>query len=166
MSANHTNKNTTGIKKKSLHVSLSALLLLAIMCGAAWSGEEIPLELPKEEGSKSFDFEIDKINHEGIQQYRQGKFAKATNSFKQSLSLAQQFRDPSQGILHYNLALALDKSEQHEEAAKQFSLARRFARGNPRILESKRLKIHECGFNANAPCKQGVPLEMNIEGSH
>ena len=139
---------------------------MVILSGSALSEEETPLELPKAEGSKSFDFEIDEINHEAIQQYQKGNFEKAMSYFKQALKLAQQLKDQSQGILHYNLALSLDKSGQPGEAVKEFYSARRFARGNPKILTSKRLQMYECGLNPSIPCKEKIPLEMNIEGSH
>ena len=122
--------------------------------------------LPKAEGSKSFDLQIDQINGRGIQLYRQGNFDKAIEYFTKALNLARQLRDPSRGIVYYNLALSLYESGKHEEAAKQFFLARRFARGNPIILNSELLEMYECGFNPSVACKQKVPLEMNIEGSH
>ena len=140
--------------------------LLVILCGSAWSGEETPMKLPKAEDSKSFDFKIDQINSEGIQLYQNGSYEKATRLFAKAVNLAQQLKDPSQGIVYYNLALSLHKSGKHEEAAKQFYSARRFARSNRKILESELLKMHECGLNPSVSCKNGVPLEMNIEGSH
>jgi len=113
------------------------------------SGEvENPLLLPKKEGSRSFDLEISQINNQGIKNYKEGLFLDAIEQFKKGLTLAQQLRDPSQGILHYNLSLSLHKSERHESAAKQFSSAKKFARGNSKILKSNLLKMHEFKFNA------------------
>jgi len=132
----------------------------------AFAEQEIPLEIPKAEGSKSFDFEINLINSQGIRYYQQGDYKNAIVLFEKALGLAQQLRDPSRGILHYNLALSLHESGQHEEATKQFYSARRFARGNLKIKESELLKIHDCGLNPSVPCENKVPLEMNIEGSH
>ena len=121
--------------------------------GISASGEvESPLLLPKEEGSRSFDLEISQINNQGIKKYKEGFFLDAVEQFKKGLTLAQQLRDPSQGILHYNLSLSLHRSEKHESAAKQFSSAKKFARGNSKILKSNLLKIHECKFNANPSC--------------
>ncbi len=152
------------MNKKYLVYILGFLFLLDPF--TAYTEQEIPLEIPKMEGSKSFDFKIDQTNRQGIQLYEQGNYDKAITHFEKAVNLAQQLRDPSQGILHYNLALSLHKSDRHEEATKQFYSARRFARGNPTILESELLKIHECGLNPSVSCKEKVPLEMNIEGSH
>ena len=131
----------------------------------AFAEQEILLEIPKAEGSKSFDFEVNQINSQGIQLYQQGDYKNAIVLFEKALGLAQQLRDPSRGILHYNLALSLHESGQHEEATKQFYSARRFARGNFKIMESELLKIHDCGLNPSVACKYNIPLEMNIEGS-
>lgn len=152
--------------KRSVNTFIVSALLLMVLCGSAWSEEETPMKLPKAEGSKSFDLKVDQINSEGIQFYGQGNFEKAVDRFTKAVNLAQQLRDPSQGILHYNLALSFHKSGQHEEATRQFYSARRFARGNRKILESELLKMHDCGLNPSVPCKNGVPLDMNIEGSH
>ena len=131
-----------------------------------WSEAESPLPLPKAEGSKSFDLEISQINRLAIKKYEQGLFEMAAEHFKKAMNLAQQLRDPSQGILYFNLALSLHELGNHEDATKQFYSARRFARGNSKILESALLKIHECGFNPSISCDEKLPLSMNIEGSH
>jgi tetratricopeptide (TPR) repeat protein len=136
------------------------------LCGPVWSETEGPLKLPKVEGSKNFDLEISQINKLAIKKYQQGLFEMAVIHFKKASNLARQLRAPSQGILYYNLSLSLHKSGNHEEATKQFHLARRFARGNSKILESVLLKMHECGFNPSVACKEQVPLSMNIEGSN
>ena len=130
-----------------------------------WSEVESPLPLPKAEGSKSFDLEISQINSLAIKEYQQGLFDNAAEHFKKALTLAQQLRDPSQGILHFNLALSFHASARHEKAMKHFYSARRFARGNPKILESKLFKIHEYGLNPSVPCDIKVPLPLNIEGA-
>jgi len=133
---------------KILNKSQKTFLFLAVFFlffsrAPLWGNTELPLELPKGEGSKSFDLEISQINSQGIKNYMQGLFPDATAQFKKALTLSKQLRDPSQGILHYNLSLSLHKSGKHEEATKQFSSAKRFARGNPKILKSERLKMHE-----------------------
>ncbi len=140
--------------------------LLLLMVGAAWAEQEAPLELPKVEGSKSYDLEIDQINRQGIKLYEQSDFKTAIDRFKKALNLAQQLRDPSQGILFYNLALGLHQAGQHEDATKRFYSARRFSRGNKMILNSELLKNHECGLNPSVPCDKKVPLPLNIEGSN
>ena len=119
------------------------IFYLMFLCGPVWSETEGPLKLPKVEGSKSFDLEISQINRLAIKKYQQGLFEMAAEHFKKAVNLAQQLRDPSQGILYFNLALSLHKSGLHEKAAKQFYSARRFARGNTKILTSEILKTHE-----------------------
>ena len=141
------------------------ILFLIFLCGPVWSETESPLKLPRVEGSKNFDLEISQINRLAIKKYQQGLFEIAAEHFKKAVNLAQQLRDPSQGILYFNLSLSLHKSGNHEEATKQFYSARRFSRGNSKILESKLLKMHECGFNPSVSCKEKVPLSINIEGS-
>ena len=142
------------------------ILLLTILCGPLWGEEETPLQLPKVEGSKSFDLEIDQINSRGIKAYQNRAYEKARDFFKKATNLAKRLRDPSQGISYYNLALSLHRLADHEEALKQFYSARRFARGNQKILKSQLLKMHECGLNPSVSCDKKVPLQMNIEGSH
>jgi tetratricopeptide (TPR) repeat protein len=149
-----------------INTPLILILLLSILCGSVWGVEETPLQLPKAEGYKSFDLKIDQINDKGIKAYQNGDYEQALVYFKKAVNLAKQLRDPSQGILYYNQALSLYGLADHEEAIKQFYLARRFSRGNQKILESKLLKMHECGLNPSVTCDQKVPLPMNIEGSH
>ena len=141
------------------------ILFLIFLCGPVWSETEGPLKLPRVEGSKNFDLEISQINRLAIKKYQQGLFEIAAEHFKKAVNLAQQLRDPSQGILYFNLSLSLHKSGNHEEATKQFYSARRFSRGNSKILESELLKMHECGFNPSVSCKEKVPLSINIQGS-
>lgn len=162
---NRANKETCFLRR-SVNTCIVSTFLLVILCGSAWSEEEFPMKLPKAEGSKSFDFKIDQINSQGTQLYRQGNFEKAVDRFTKAVSLAQQLRDPSQGILHYNLAISFHKSGQHEEATRHFYSARRFSRGNRKILKSELLEMHDCGLNPSVSCKNEVPLDMNIEGSH
>ena len=136
------------------------------LCGPLWGETEGPLKLPKVEGSKNFDLEISQINRLAIKKYHEGLIEIAVEHFKKALNLAQQLRAPSQGVLYFNLSLSLHKLGNHEEATKQFYSARRFARGNSKILESALLKMHECGFNPSISCEEKLPLSMNIEGSH
>jgi tetratricopeptide (TPR) repeat protein len=152
-------------KNPKLNIFLTVFIFM-FLCGPVWSETEGPLKFPKVEGSKSFDLEISQINSLAIKKYKQGLFEKAGEHFKKALNLAKQLRDPSQGILYFNLSLSLHKLGNHEEATKQFYSARRFARGNPKILESELLKMHECGLNPSIPCEKKVPLSMNIEGPH
>ena len=154
------------IQYKKVMLLCSMFFLFTVLCIPVWSETEVPLNLPQVEGSKSFDLEVSQINREAIKNYQMGLFSKAVKQFKKAVNLSRQLRDPSQGILNFNLSLSLHKEGKHEEATKYFYSARRFARGNPKILESELLKMHECGFNPNITCNKKVPLSMNIEGSH
>jgi tetratricopeptide (TPR) repeat protein len=159
------------LNKKKYHKASMTFLYITVyflifFCRPVWSETEGPLKLPKVEGSKSFDLEISQINRFAIEKYQQGLFDNAGEHFKKALNLAQQLRDPSQGILYFNLSLSLHKSGNHKEATKQFYSARRYARGNSKILESELLKMHECGFNPSVPCEKQAPISMNIEGSN
>ena len=154
------------IQYQKVMLLCSMVFLLTTLCIPAWSETEVPLNLPQVEGSKSFDLEISQINKQAVQNYKTGLFSKATKQFKKAVNLSRQLRDPSQGIINFNLSLSLHKEGKHEEATKYFYSARRFARGNPKILDSELLKMHECGFNPNITCNKKVPLSMNIEGSH
>ena len=154
------------IQYKKVMLLCSMFFLFTVLCIPVWSETEVPLNLPKMEGSKSFDLESSQINREAIKNYQMDLFSKAVKQFKKAQNLSQQLRDPSQGILHFNLSLSLHKEGEHEEATKHFYSARRFARGNPKILESELLKMHECGFNPSISCDKKIPLPMSIEGSH
>jgi tetratricopeptide (TPR) repeat protein len=154
------------IQYKKVMLLCSMFFLFTVLCIPVWSETEVPLNLPQVEGSKSFDLEVSQINREAIKNYQMGLFSKAVTQFKKAVNLSRQLRDPSQGILHFNLSLSFHKEGNHEEATKHFYSARRFARGNPKILESELLKMHECGFNPSISCDKKIPLPMNIEGSH
>ena len=141
------------------------LVLLVSVSVQADSELEIPIALPKTEGSKNFDLEISMINQKGIDQYKSKLFTEASESFIKAKSLAQQFRDPSLGIVSFNLGLTLHKLDRHENAVEAFMVAKKYARGNSSILDSKLLRFHECGFNPSIPCEKTPPARMNIEGS-
>lgn len=126
---------------------------------------ETPIVLPKTEGSKNFDFEISMANQNGINQYNSKSFNEARMFFKKAQSLAKQFRDPGLGIVSFNLGLTLHKLNLHENAVKAFLIAKKYARGNDSILNSKLLRFHECGFNPSIPCEEKPPAKMHIEGS-
>ncbi len=139
-------------------------MVLAVGVEGGWSAEETPLALPKTEGSKSFDMEIDQINRRGLQLFENKNFNEAAAQFDKALNLAISLRDPARGILHYNLALTLHHAGNHKEALEQFYESRRWARGYKKILNSKLFKMHECGLNPSVPCE--TPVELNSKGSH
>ena len=126
---------------------------------------EIPLLLPKAEGSKKFDLEISIANQKGIGHFNSKLFNEARESFSKAQSLAKQFRDPGLGIVSFNLGLTLHKLKLHESAVKAFLIAKKYARGKSMILGSKLVHTHECGFNPSIPCDEKPPVGIHIEGS-
>jgi tetratricopeptide (TPR) repeat protein len=153
-----------------LHTFIITLFFIYLSFSPVWAIQktpnESPIELPKTEGSKNFDLEIGKINSEGIKYFNQKKYGQAVDKFNKAINLANQLRSPGKGILYYNHALSAHEYGEHEKAIKSFLSSRRFARGNENILNSKLLKLYECGLNPSVVCKEKIPLSLNIEGSH
>ena len=96
--------------------------------------------LPRTEGSKSFDMEINQLNNIGIKHYSLNELDRADESLKKATNLAKQLRDPSLGVISFNRALVLHRLNQGKEAIKYFNLAKKYARGDIRILNSQLLK--------------------------
>ena len=96
--------------------------------------------LPRTEGSKSFDMEINQLNNIGIKHYSLKELDKAEEKLKKATNLAQQLRDPSLGVISFNRALVLHYLQKNKEAIKYFTLAKKYARGDIRILNSQILK--------------------------
>ena len=86
--------------------------------------------------------EANSHNEEGISHYNQGHFDVALKHFQMASKI-----DPSIGESHYNEALCLDALDRHGDATNHFYVARKYANGNPAILESGIL-------NAHAPMKR------------
>ncbi len=141
-------------------------LILALPAGQVLAGEELPIALPKSEGSKRFDMEISVANEKGINLFKSGNFIGAQEFFSKAESLARQFRDPGLGVVSYNLGLTLHQLRLHEEAVEAFNTAKKYARGNRAILNSSLIRFHECGFNPSIPCEKQLPASMHIEGSN
>ncbi len=148
-------------------IILYTLLIFFMNLVSAQADTELenPIKLPKAEGSKNFDLEISMINQKGIHQFESKLFSEASESFKRAKSLAQQFRDPGLGVVSFNLGLTLHKLNLHENAVEAFMTAKKYARGNSMIIDSKLVRFHECGFNPSIPCDERPPARMHIEGS-
>ena len=76
-------------------------------------------------------------NSEGIEHYNQEHWDVALGHFKKAVEA-----DPASAEAHYNLALALDKSDQHKAAAMEFKQAQDLGKDNPDIQNSKILLGH------------------------
>lgn len=151
---------------KQAFVYVFLLLILAWPAKFVFGEQELPVHLPKSEGSKNFDLEISITNEKGIRLFRSEKFDAAREYFVKAQSLARQFRDPGLGVVSFNLGLTLHKLNLHEDAVEVFAISKKNARGNRLILESNMIRFHECGFNPSIPCKEQPPENMHIEGSN
>ena len=76
-------------------------------------------------------------NQAGIKHYGMGHFDVALGHFQESSAI-----DASNGEIHFNEAISLDKLGKHGEATKHFGVAKKKANGNKAILESKILNGH------------------------
>lgn len=76
-------------------------------------------------------------NNEGIEHYNQEHFDVALGHFTKAVEA-----DPASAEAHYNLALALDKTDKHKEAAMEFKKAQDLGKDNPDIQNSKILLGH------------------------
>jgi Flp pilus assembly protein TadD len=76
-------------------------------------------------------------NNEGIEHYNQEHFDVALGHFQKAVEA-----DPNSAEAHYNLALALDMTDKHKEAAMEFKKAQDLGKDNPDIQNSKILLRH------------------------
>lgn len=76
-------------------------------------------------------------NNEGIEHYKQGHWDVAKKHFMEAVK-----SDPSSAEAHYNLALALDKSGDHQAAIEHFQKAKELGKDNPAIQQSEILQAH------------------------
>ena len=118
---------------------INILFLILLSLPIALYAENL-IGLPRTEGSKSFDMEINQLNNIGIKYYSLKELDKAEEKLKKATNLAQQLRDPSLGVIAFNRALVLHHLHKNKEAIKYFTLAKRYARGDIRILNSQILK--------------------------
>ena len=124
---------------KLLSAFVVFLFYLGIILPISPFAEEL-IGLPRTEGSKSFDMEINQLNNIGIKHHSLNELDQADESLKKATNLAKQLRDPSLGVISFNRAVILHKLHQNKEAKKFFNLAKRYARGDIRILNSQLLK--------------------------
>ena len=76
-------------------------------------------------------------NSEGIKHYNQEHWDVALGHFIKAVEA-----DPASAEAHYNLALSLDKTDKHMEAANEFKMAQDIGKDNPDIQNSKILLGH------------------------
>ena len=108
-----------------------ALLILLFMLTVIGCDktDEVPLILPSaaEPSAKIH-------NDRGIEYFHQGKCLDALIAFTQA-----NVADSTAGEIHFNLALMQHKRGKKKEAKNRFKLARKFADGNKKIVESSLL---------------------------
>ena len=107
------------------------ILIFTLLSVPAFAGQGA-LKLPEGSNAVAYDH-----NEQGIFNYKQGYYEDALKHFR----LASEV-DSSVGESHYNEALCLDKLGKHGEATKHFYAARKYAKGNPAILNSQILIRH------------------------
>ena len=76
-------------------------------------------------------------NDEGVGHYQQGHWDVAMEHFQKAVKA-----DSSSAVVHYNVALTLDKMGKHEDATKSFKKALELAPADPVIKDSEILKKH------------------------
>lgn len=76
-------------------------------------------------------------NDEGVSHYQQGHYDVAEVHFRKAIEA-----DPNLAVAHFNLALALDKLNQHGKATDHFKKALELAPNDPQIAQSKILNAH------------------------
>ena len=74
-------------------------------------------------------------NDIGIEHFLAGRNFEALLQFNQA-----NLADPTSGEIHFNLGLALWNENKKERAIKHFKEAKKLARRNPKILQSKLIK--------------------------
>ena len=119
------------IFKLVLCVSLMAFVaMVGLGIGTALAGGPAAL-------MTAADSKAHAANSEGIEHYNQEHWDVALGHFQKAVGA-----DPNSAEAHYNLALALDKTDKHKEAAMEFKKAQDLGKDNPDIQNSKILLGH------------------------
>lgn len=108
---------------------LVAFMMLLPFSAIAGEG---PMELP-DSAPKSAKMH----NQEGIKHWNEGHYDVALKHFKESAAI-----DASNGEIHFNEAICLDKMGQHGKATMHFKAAKKRAGGNQAIVNSPILNAH------------------------
>ena len=119
--------------KKILGILLAICMVAALAVeGGAWDKGTVP-PLKTAPGSNAA-----KHNDEGIAHYNQGHWDVARKHFAEAVKA-----DPKSAEAHYNLALAFDHLDDHDNAAIHFTHAFDLGKNNPEIRNSGILKEHK-----------------------
>ncbi|CCQ91801.1 exported hypothetical protein [Nitrospina gracilis 3/211] len=111
---------------------VSLVIAFVMMIPFSAMADEGPMKLPDSapESAKMH-------NQEGIKHWNQGHYDVAFKHFEESAGI-----DASNGEIHFNEAIALDKMGQHGKATMHFKAAKSRANGNQAIINSPILNAH------------------------
>ena len=76
-------------------------------------------------------------NDEGLGHFQQGHWDVALEHYRKGVTA-----DPNSAVVHYNIALTLDKMGKHDDATASFKKALELAPNDPAIRDSEILKKH------------------------
>ena len=115
------------------------ILSLAIGCDSGQSGygskksgtaSDAPLAAPASSAARM-------ENDEGVSHFQQGHWDVAMEHYQKAVKA-----DPNSAVVHYNIALTLDKMGKHQDATASFKKALELAPNDPAIKDSEILKKH------------------------
>ena len=115
---------------KRFLVIIAALMFIAVPSTAL--ALEGPMNLPAGSDANAVSH-----NKEGIDHWGQGHYDVALGHFQASAKI-----DATNGEIHFNEAICLDKLGKHGEATMHFKAAKKRANGNEKILTSPILNGH------------------------
>ncbi|MGQ0809611.1 MAG: tetratricopeptide repeat protein [Nitrospiraceae bacterium] len=119
-----------------MHKVLATILLavgLLFFTGSGWADMgKGAMPLKTAEGSKA-----EGHNQKGMEHFAQGHWDIAKTHFMEAAKA-----DPQSAEVHYNVALALDKSGDHAGATEHFKKAYELGKANTEIQHSEILKKH------------------------
>jgi Tfp pilus assembly protein PilF len=121
------------MKQKSLFYSIikNTLAVLLLTLSLSSCGDDLPPPLTLAVGAEP---SAKLRNDRGISHYELRRYQDALLQFMQAYSA-----DKTAGEIHYNIALAYHAEGESEKAGEHFEQARKFARGNEKILSSELL---------------------------
>jgi Flp pilus assembly protein TadD len=120
------------------HALIFIIISIAIGCDSGQSGygsnksgkADAPLAAPATSAARM-------ENDEGVSHYQQGHWDVAMEHYQKAVKA-----DPNSAVVHYNVALTLDKMGKHADATASFKKALELAPNDPAIKDSEILKKH------------------------
>jgi Flp pilus assembly protein TadD len=127
------------IRASLFHPLVFIIVTVAIGCDSGQTGygsnktgkaADAPLAAPASSAARM-------ENDEGVGHYQQGHWDVAMEHYQKAAKA-----DPNSAIVHYNVALTLDKMGKHQDATASFKKALELAPNDPAIKDSEILKKH------------------------